>query len=51
VNIPSIWNLDGFMQKYEIRIRGKSTDAVTEVTHLSDHAAMRAARKIGERPK
>jgi hypothetical protein len=38
------------MQEYEIRIlhADRTTDAVLEVRHLNDNAAIRSARKIAE---
>ena len=38
------------MHDYEIRIlrADRSTNAVIEVMHISDHAAIRAAQKIAE---
>ena len=38
------------MHGYEIRIlrADKTTDAIIEVAHLNDHAAIRAAKKIPE---
>ena len=44
------WNLEASMQHYEIRFlrTDQCTDTVIEVMHLSDHAAIRAAKKIAE---
>ena len=38
------------MREYEIRIlrADKSTDTIIEMVHLTDHAAVRAARKLAE---
>jgi hypothetical protein len=34
------------MHEYEIRVLSHGSEAVIEVMHLSDHAAIRAAKKL-----
>ncbi len=34
------------MQEYDIRVLSHGNEAVIEVMHLSDHAAIRAAKKL-----
>ena len=34
------------MHEYEIRVLSHGSEAVLEVMHLSDHAAIRAAKKL-----
>lgn len=38
------------MHEYEVRIlrADKSTDTIIEMVHLTDHAAIRAAKKLAE---